>query len=209
MCTAEGACVATAASAPAGAGPSTPVDAEDRPAEGDAGWATGAGVVGIATGIVGLGFAVGSAGNAEETETAIALGAAGTAVIAIGVPITAVGAASARGDERVRGALGARIAGWIGYGITIADALVLIGLGASDAEVPEGVIISVGLLGLASSAAMAVDAFVSGAQARRLMEEHPPVEVTRPDGVQWRPVLGASPTPQGGASGYLGVVGSF
>jgi hypothetical protein len=65
----------------------------------------------------------------------------------------------------VKGALGLRIVGWVAYGLTLAEASVLIGLGVNEVEPPDGVILSVGALGATALFSHAGDAFFSAAEA--------------------------------------------
>jgi hypothetical protein len=131
----------------------------------DPGWATGAGVFGIIAGIGALSLTIGSEATKDEQNPSLPLGIAATSLIAVGGPITAVGAGSARQGGDVQGALGLRILGWVGYGLTLAEAIVLIGLGVNEVEPPDGVIVSVGALGATSLFSFAGDAFFSAAEA--------------------------------------------
>jgi hypothetical protein len=62
-----------------------------------------------------------------------------------------------------------RLAGWIGYGFTIVDALTLIGFASSGGTVPSGLTYSVAVLGAASSILMAVEAGQVHTQASALV----------------------------------------
>jgi len=147
-----------------------------------------------------VGVGVLSAATTGDPDAAIPLGAAATVTFAIAIPITAVGASSARRHPEVRGLTGARVAGWIGYGLTVADALVLLGLGLADEDVPAPLILSVVGLGAATSAAMVFDAFVSASQADAVAE--------RQRG-SLLPLIAVAPDGNGGVGGFLGLGGTF
>jgi hypothetical protein len=139
----------------------------------DPGWASGAGVFGIVAGLGVIGLAVGSEMTKDEQMPSLPLGIAATGLTAIAGPITGIGGSSARGSAGVTGAPGLRIAGWLGYALMLLDASVLIGLGVAEIEPPDGVILSVGLLGGSSLACLASDAFISAAQAKDALAAAP------------------------------------
>jgi hypothetical protein len=86
----------------------------------------------------------------------------------VATPVVAVGAGSARGSGKVDGMLGMRIAGWIAYGLSLSDAVVLIGLGLAEVTPPGGIITLVGVLGGAGLIFHALDAMASGSEAEAL-----------------------------------------
>lgn len=133
----------------------------------DGGWALGGAVYGIAAGAATLGLATGSELTKDEQIPSLPIGIAATVLFASSVPIVAVSGMSARRDGAARGVRGLRIAGWIVYGLALADAFALLGMGVAEVEPPDGVIVSVGGLGTAALALMAADAWVSSNQARR------------------------------------------
>jgi hypothetical protein len=165
-----------------------------RPA--DPGWASGAGVT--------LGLAIGSEATKDEQIPSLPLGVSATVLVAIAGPITAVGAASARDGGDVKGALGLRIVGWVAYGIMLAEASVLIGLGVNEIEPPDGVILSVGALGATSLFSFAGDAFFSAAEANAKRRSGPQQLTLRV-----APSLGWIRTHDGTLSPVPGVLGSF
>ena len=75
-----------------------------------------------------LTFAV-VANNAPSTaETARTIGALAIVNLGVGAPITAVGASSARRYPAVVGSPGLRITSWVGYGLALLDAVILLNL---------------------------------------------------------------------------------
>ena len=66
------------------------------------------------------------------------------------------------------GSTALRIVAWIGYGLTLADAAVLLAQTGTSTP-PDGQILSVGLLGAASMACMVTDAFLSASEANQGM----------------------------------------
>jgi hypothetical protein len=138
----------------------------------DPGWASGAGIYGIVSGVVALGLAIGAEATKEDTVPSTPLGGVATALFGISLPIVAVGGSSARNNPAVTGSTALRIVAWIGYGITLADAAVLLAQ-AGGSTPPDGQILSVGLLGVASMACMSTDAFMSANEATRLAQGLP------------------------------------
>jgi len=141
------------------------------------GWALAGGIVGLTFGAIGLGLAIGSEITRGEQIPALPLGGAATALFVVAVPVAAGGAQSARRGAEVRGSVAAAICGWILYGVTITEALTLIGLGVAEIEPPAGLIASAGVLGLGASASMAAHAFTAHAQARRKLSAGRPGEL--------------------------------
>ena len=58
-----------------------------------------------------------------------------------------------------------RVIGWVFYGLTLADSVGLIAVGAAGITPAEGWIVSAGLLGTVSNATMTADALVTWRQA--------------------------------------------
>jgi hypothetical protein len=144
-----------------------PVAAPPPVVQSDPGWAAGAATYGIVSGVVALGLAIASEATKEDTLPSAPLGGVATALFGISLPIVAIGGSSARGNPAVTGSLGLRIAGWIGYGVTLADAAFLLSQ-VGQRTLDDGLILSVGLLGAASMACFVVDARMSAAEATRL-----------------------------------------
>lgn len=117
--------------------------------------------------ILGLGIAAGAIQN--NNNVTIPLGALATVVAGVGIPIVSAGSGKTRRAAGVEGNAGMRLAGWIGYGFTIVDALSLIGIASSGGYVPSGLTYSVAVLGAASSVIMAVEAGQVHTQASELL----------------------------------------
>lgn len=133
----------------------------------------------LAVPILVLGVTAGSI--QDNTDVSVPLGAAATLVAGIGIPLVATGASKTRRITGVEGSQGMRLAGWIGYGMTIVDALTLIGIGSSGGYVPSGLTYSVAALGAASSVLMAVEAKQVYVQSSELLKK----------GVSIQPVIGS------------------
>ena len=141
----------------------------NRTMQSDAGWARGAGIFGYVSAGVTLALtgAIVATNDGKNGDTPRNLGIVATTLVMVSGPIVAVGAASARNHPDVRGAPALRILSWVGYGLTIADAGVLIAL-SFDQTVSNGQIISVGMLGAFSTLGFAIDAMSSAHQADAL-----------------------------------------
>jgi hypothetical protein len=172
----------------------------------DPGWASGAGVFGIIAGLGIIGLTAGSEATKDEQIPALPLGVGATVLTAVAGPVVAIGAASARDNPGIHGAPGLRVAGWLGYVLTLLDATVLLGLGVAEVEPPDGVILSVGLLGGTSMACLASDAFISASQAKDAAAAAPPATArhfTLTPGVLW------TRTPDGTLMPGVGARGTF
>lgn len=135
----------------------------------DPGWAGGAATYGIIAGIATLGLAIGSEATKGDVVPATPLGGAATAILGISLPIVAVGGASARQNGNVTGHPTLRIVGWIGYVVALADAAYMLSQ-AGNRSPPDGQILSVGLLGVASLGCFVIDARASASEAIRLRD---------------------------------------
>lgn len=158
---------------------------------------------GIIAGLSVIGLTIGSEMTKEDQIPALPLGVGATVLTAAAGPITAIGAASARGGGGVTGAPGLRIAGWVGYTLMLLDASVLIGLGVAEIEPPDGVILSVGLLGGSSLACLASDAFISAAQANEALaaSSRTAASLTLAPSLLWTRAADGSLVPSLGARG--------
>jgi hypothetical protein len=152
--------------APAGSGYYPP---PPPPVSADPGWAAGAATYGIIAGIATLGLAIGSEATKGDVVPATPLGGVATALLGISLPIVAVGGASAREKGNVTGYPTLRIVGWIGYVVALADAAYLLSQ-AGKHEPPDGQVLSVGLLGVASLSCFVLDARASASEAIRLRD---------------------------------------
>jgi hypothetical protein len=113
---------------------------------------------------------------------------------AVSIPLVAIGGGSARHHPEVNGVLGLRIAGWIGYGLTLADATALLVL-SFDHPIDNWHVASVGLLGSTTAAAFAIDATISASQANSIRARsngltlHPGFGVARTSAREQVPLL--------------------
>jgi hypothetical protein len=104
-----------------------------------------------------LGFA-GAAAASDEVVPGATLGGMATLSLGISAPIIAGRARRTREITGVEGSYSARLAGWIFYGIAMADAVTLLGLNFADVYIPDGTVIAVGVVGAASSILFGIDA---------------------------------------------------
>jgi hypothetical protein len=140
---------------------------------GDGGWARTAGYMGIGTMVLIGGLTAAIAANTDDEDVSIPLGIGATLLGGVMIPVVAAGGSSARTSPMNQGYPGLRLASWIVYGLTMADAVLAIGLGLSDVEVPPAVVASIGLLGVASTAGMTWDAFASASPAGSMARSQP------------------------------------
>jgi hypothetical protein len=90
----------------------------------------------LLTGTHVLGLAIGSEVTRDEQIPSLPLGATATVLFAAAVPVIMAGGRSARRHGCVRGNLGLRVGGWVVYGLALADAAILVALGANEIEPP-------------------------------------------------------------------------
>lgn len=164
------------------------------------GWAVGAGVYGIITMVVTATLTGICLGLYDTGLPSTIAGAIATIFYAVSNPIVAAGAGSARRGGQVSGLVGARIVGWILYGLTLATAVLMVGLGLAGDQVPVPLIVSLGAGSVLSTLFMTLDAFVSASQARTLKEE------LGAGGVRHAPFVALVPSSAGRG---LGVVGGW
>jgi hypothetical protein len=112
-------------------------------------------------------LALGTISAVSEDEVAIAFGAAATAVAGIGIPIGAIIPGKTRRNAGVNGSTGLRIAGWISYGLTMADAITMLAL-SEEVDFTGGPTISVALLGTLSTVFFGLDASKTVRQAKEI-----------------------------------------
>jgi hypothetical protein len=148
-----------------------------------------------------LSLAIGSEVTKEDQIPSLPLGIGATVLTGVAGPVTAIGAASARKTGDVKGSSGLRITGWIAYGLTMADAMILIGMGLSEVEPADGLIVSVGLLGAASLSCFAADAFQSAAEANAKRAGAPAADLTLAPAVSLVRTSGGVLTPTLGLRG--------
>ncbi|GEM_PF-2031127 len=183
------------------------------------GWAIPGGALGIVFSGLTLGFGLKSEIESCDNngDAAIAWGAAATGILAVWTPVVFAAGKSARrsGDPRVRGVAGLRVTGWVTYGVTLASAVVLLGLGLADVTVPDGYILLPTIMGTASILCMSIDAFVSGAQASRAIRQdaaanqHAELNLRPKKEILWTvaasPVVSANKKISGAAVGVMGM----
>jgi hypothetical protein len=115
-----------------------------------------------------LGLGITSGVIDDSPGLTIPLGVAATLVGAVGIPIVAHMAGKTRTNTGVEGNPGLRLAGWIGYGLALSDAVVLIGLALGDVDTSGGPTYSVAALGSIASIIMAIEASQTSNQAKKL-----------------------------------------
>ncbi|MCC6806915.1 MAG: hypothetical protein IT381_05800 [Deltaproteobacteria bacterium] len=167
------------------------------------GWSLGAGIFGTIMVPTLVGLLVASELTKSSAIPSLPLGAAATIAFISTAPIVAAGARSVRQSAQVRGVVALQVIGWIFYGLTIAQCSALVVVGAIGITPPEGVIASTAALTTVTYSAFAVDAFVSRAQAKRVMQ------LAKSDGVRVLPIVAVARTGNGGTAPTLGLGGTF
>lgn len=170
----------------------------------DAGWAFSAGLVGVASAVGVIGLSLGAVATDGEPASAY-LGLAATGLLALTLPVVAVGGASARSNPLIQGSSSVRTFGWIGYGLSLTSAVALMFAGVADKNVPAGLIAATGILGAGSIVAFAVDAFNSDADANSPVGQARTAQTF----ALTAPTLLVLPNRSGGVDGVLAVAGSF
>jgi hypothetical protein len=120
----------------------------------------------IAAPILGLGIAAGTIKN--QNEVTIPMGSVATLILAIGVPIANHMSAKTRYATNVEGSKGLRIAGWVGYGLCLIDAVYMITVASSGGDVPSGPVYSTAIVGAATCIIFAVESNMVHNQASSL-----------------------------------------
>lgn len=131
------------------------------------GYAMAAPIIGLATG----------AALADDFEIGGILGGIATVGLGVSAPLIAGRARKTREITHVEGLYGARLTAWILYGITMADAIVALGLTIGEIEVPIPSVIALGVLGAASTILFGVDAHATAEQSKKYLARKR-VEVT-------------------------------
>jgi hypothetical protein len=163
------------------------------------GWAVGAGIYGAISMAVVAALTITSLATYYQAPVPTIIGAIATIFFAISAPIVAGGAGSARHSRQVSGALGARIVGWILYGLTLASAVISVALGAAGLSVPIPLIVTLGGGGVLSLLCFTLDAFISAGQARALKEQ-----LSATPSLSHAPYFGLVPSPGGRGLGIVG-----
>ena len=115
-------------------------------------------------------MALGSVAAFTEDDVSTATGAGATIIAGIGIPVAAFMAGKTRRITGVEGNPGLRLAGWIGYGLTITDAVTMLAL-SETVEFGSGLILSVAILGSLSSVCLGIDAGQTAQQANSRRRE--------------------------------------
>jgi hypothetical protein len=115
-----------------------------------------------------LGLGITSGVIDDNPGLTIPMGAVATLIGAIGIPVVSHMAGKTRNSTGVEGNPGLRLAGWIGYGLALSDAVVILGLAAGGANTSGGPTYSVAALGAVASIIMAVEASQVSGQAKHL-----------------------------------------
>jgi hypothetical protein len=132
------------------------------------GFATASAITGFVLSPIILGLTIGSAATSGNgLAPALPLGASALGTSVVSVPIIAVGGALARSSDKVKGVLALRIAGWLGYGLSIGTGALMVGMAVGGGTIPPEAIIACGLLGTFSCISLSIDNFISGAQAKK------------------------------------------
>jgi hypothetical protein len=181
-CTSAGECVsAVPAATNVFVGEPAPAVAVTAPTA-DAGWARGAFYFGAAAVAVDVALtAAVLATNPEEADAARKWGTLSIVFFGVTTPMVALGGASARNHPAVAGHPTLRVAAWVAWGLTLADAAWLL-LRSDRKVIPDGYIMSVGVFGTFSTLAFTLDARTSAAQAERLQTatlSHPAIGLAK------------------------------
>jgi len=102
-----------------------------------------------------------------DDDLSFGAGAGATIIAGVGIPISRLFAAKTRRLTGVEGYPVLRVAGWVGYGLTMTDAIAMLAL-SQDVDFGAELILSAAILGSLSSALMAIDAGKTSHQAQSL-----------------------------------------
>jgi hypothetical protein len=130
--------------------------------------ARNASALGYALAIPILGLGITSGAIDDNPEMTIPMGAVATLIGAIGIPVVAHMSGKTRNITGVEGNPGLRLAGWIGYGLALSDAVVILGLAIGGSDTSGGPTYSVAALGAVASIIMAIEANQVSGQAKKL-----------------------------------------
>jgi hypothetical protein len=106
-----------------------------------------------------------AAAFSEDPDASTALGAAATVIASIGVPISELLGGTTRRTTGVRGSIPLRIVGWVGYGLTLVDAITMLAL-SEDVHFGPGLILPVAILGALSATCFGIDNSKTVSQAK-------------------------------------------
>ncbi|MEW5741706.1 MAG: hypothetical protein AB1938_22495 [Myxococcota bacterium] len=172
------------------------------------GWSAGGAVLGFLSGGAVMGLSVASALTQGSFVPSLSFGASATLVFAVTTPIVEASSASVRTQAGVPGSFGLRLCAWIFYGLTLANALAAVTIGAAGGEVPTPLIYTLGGLGLTTEAMFSIEALVARSQASDLVA--PTTAASSGWTVRLAPLVAVAPGRGiSGAAAMLGVGGSF
>jgi hypothetical protein len=130
--------------------------------------ARNAAIIGTALVIPILGLGITSGAIYDNPELTIPMGAAATLIGAIGIPIVAHMASKTRDKTGVEGNPALRLAGWIGYGLALSDAVIILSLAVGGTDTSGGPTYSVAVLGSVASMLIALEANQTYKQGKSL-----------------------------------------
>jgi hypothetical protein len=99
------------------------------------------------------------------TIPALPIGVAVTVLLAVDAPLTFAGGVSTGARTGVPGVPALRVLGWIVYGMSLAAAGTLVGLGAVKRTPPAGLVTGVAAMGTSAGMLFSVDDFCIDSQA--------------------------------------------
>jgi hypothetical protein len=179
-----------------------------RPSEGAFSWARTAGILGIVGGLGAAGLAAGSEATKwqEDDLASNLMGAVALTLVGALGPIMSSASNAARFGTAADGSPGSRLTAWIGYGVTMTGGGILLIIGLTgDSVPPDGLISTVGGVGLLSLVLFAVDDFVSASEVRALYPDKTAAAREAP----LVPVISPVRMPDGSTGAVLGLAGRF
>jgi hypothetical protein len=115
-----------------------------------------------------LGLGITSGVIDDNPGLTIPMGAAATLIGAIGIPMVAHMASKTRDKTGVEGSSSLRLAGWIGYGLALSDAVVILSLAIGGTDTSGGPTYSVAVIGSVASILMALESNQTYKQGKAL-----------------------------------------
>ena len=173
-------------------------------------WSLAGGIVGVVGAGLTIGFSIPIEFNMEDPPLApIVLAGISPLVTIVASPIAAGGGRSARRAAGVEGERGARVGGWIFYGLDLAfiPITTFFSLFYMNDPPPHGWMTLIGLGGALSQSLFAADAFIAHRQVKALEKKAAPSEKPPAVAISLRIAPFAAPTPDGGA--VFGLAGAF
>lgn len=172
-------------------------------------WSLAGGIVGVVGAGLTIGFSIPIEFSMDDPPPApIVLAGISPLLTIVAAPIAAGAGRSARRAAGVKGEPGARIGGWIFYGLDIMfmPAMALVSVFAMDGPPPHGWMTLLGLGGALSQCLLAADAFIAHSQAKALAPKT--AQLPRENGIALAPLVAPYATPGGGGA-VVGLAGSF